>query len=164
MRSLLRMERTRWRRSGRAWRIHRTASCSSCLWTTTTTRSRRRSQESRVWGVQLATSEHLVDQSIMPVMGGFVPTGVNPHLVWNVRNALDAEGFGDIKILVSGSISVARIREFEDAGVPVDAYGIGTALTNGRFGFAADVVMLDGASHARAGRSLKPSVRMERVR
>ena len=123
-----------------------------------------RSQESRVWGVQLATSEHLVDQSIIPVMGGFVPTGVNPHLVWNVRNALDAEGFGDIKILVSGSISVPRIREFEDAGVPVDAYGVGTALTNGRFGFAADVVMLDGASHARAGRSLKPNPRMERVR
>lgn len=123
-----------------------------------------RSQESRVWGVQLATSEHLVDQSIIPSMGGFVPTGVNPTLVWNVRNALDAEGFGDIKILVSGSISVARIREFEDAGVPVDAYGVGTALTSGRFGFAADVVMLDGAPHSRAGRSLKPNTRMERVR
>jgi nicotinate phosphoribosyltransferase len=123
-----------------------------------------RSQESRVWGVQLATSEHLVDQSIIPSMGGFVPTGVNPTLVWNVRNALDAEGFGDIKILVSGSITVSRIREFEDAGVPVDAYGVGTALTNGRFGFAADVVMLDGASHARAGRSLKPNPRMERVK
>ena len=123
-----------------------------------------RSQESRVWGVQLATSEHLVDRSIIPSMGGFVPTGVNPTLVWNVRNALDAEGFGDIKILVSGSITVSRIREFEDAGVPVDAYGVGTALTNGRFGFAADVVMLDGASHARAGRSLKPNPRMERVK
>ncbi|HUQ82955.1 MAG TPA: hypothetical protein VM076_17520 [Gemmatimonadaceae bacterium] len=123
-----------------------------------------RSQESRVWGVQLATSEHLVDRSIIPVMGGFIPTGVNPNLVWNVRNALDAEGFGDIKILVSGAVSVPRIREFEDAGVPVDAYGVATALTNGRFGFAADVVMLDGASHARAGRTLKPNPRMERVR
>jgi nicotinate phosphoribosyltransferase len=123
-----------------------------------------RSQESRVWGVQLATSEHLVDQSIIPAMGGFVPTGVNPHLVWNVRNALDAEGFGDIKILVSGAITVARIRQFEDDGVPVDAYGVGTALTSGRFGFVADVVMLDGAAHARAGRTLKPNPRMERVR
>src|SRR5919112_966236 len=88
-----------------------------------------RSQESRVWGVQLATSEHLVDRSILSNMGGFIPTGVNPQLVWNVRNALDAEGFGDIKILVSGSITVARIREFEDSGVPVDAYGVGSALT-----------------------------------
>ena len=123
-----------------------------------------RTQESRVWGVQLATSEHLVDRSIMPVMGGFVPTGVNSHLVWNVRNALDAEGFGDIKILVSGSITVMRIREFEDEGVPVDAYGVGTALTSGRFGFVADVVTLDGAAHARAGRTLKPNPRMERVR
>jgi len=57
-----------------------------------------------------------------------------------------------------------RIREFEEAGVPVDAYGVGSALTSGRFGFAADVVILDGASHARAGRSLKPNARMERVR
>ena len=123
-----------------------------------------RSQESRVWGVQLATSEHLVDQSIIPVMGGFVPTGVNPRLVWNVRNALDAEGFGEIKILVSGSITVARIRAFEEAGIPIDAYGVGTALTSGRFGFVADVVMLDGTAHARAGRTLKPNARMERVR
>ena len=123
-----------------------------------------RSQEARVWGVQLGTSENLVDRSIIPAMGGFVPTGVNPTLVWNVRNALDAEGFGDIKILVSGSITVSRIREFEDAGVPVDAYGVGTSLTSGRFGFAADVVMLDGVAHARAGRSLKPNPRMERVR
>ena len=123
-----------------------------------------RSQESRVWGVQLATSEHLVDQSIIPVMGGFVPTGVNPRLVWNVRNALDAEGFGEIKILVSGSITVARIREFEEIGVPIDAYGVGTSLTSGRFGFVADVVMLDGTAHARAGRTLKPNSRMERVR
>src|SRR5215212_6619566 len=123
-----------------------------------------RSQESRVWGVQLATSEHLVDQSILSVMGGFVPTGVNPQLVWNVRNALDAEGFGDIKILVSGSVTVSRIREFEDNGVPIDAYGVGSALTSGRFSFVADVVMLDGAAHARAGRTLKPNARMERVR
>jgi nicotinate phosphoribosyltransferase len=123
-----------------------------------------RSQESRVWGVQLATPEQLVDQSIIPVMGGFVPTGVNPRLVWNVRNALDAEGFGEIKILVSGSITVARIREFEEVNVPIDAYGVGTSLTSGRFGFVADVVMLDGTAHARAGRTLKPNPRMERVR
>ena len=123
-----------------------------------------RSQESRVWGVQLATSEHLVDRSIIPEMGGFVPTGVNAHLVWNVRNALDAEGFGDIKLLVSGSLSVERIRAFEEEGVPVDAYGVGTALTAGRFGFVADVVTLDGAPHARAGRALKPNERMERVK
>jgi len=48
--------------------------------------------------------------------------------------------------------------------VPVDAYGVGSALTSGRFSFVADVVMLDGAAHARAGRTLKPNPRMERVR
>lgn len=122
------------------------------------------SQESRVWGVQLATSENLVDRSIIPQMGGFVPTGVNPQLVWNVRNALDAEGFGEIRVLVSGSITVERIRQLEDEGAPIDAYGVGSALTAGRFGFVADVVTLDGRAHARAGRVLKPNERMERVK
>ena len=43
----------------------------------------------RLFGVRLDTSETLVDQSIVPQMGLFKPTGVNPQLVWNVRRALD---------------------------------------------------------------------------
>src|SRR5688572_11559134 len=53
-----------------------------------------RSQEARVWGVQLGTSDHLVDRSIIPEMGGVVPSAVHPGLMWNVANALDAEGCG----------------------------------------------------------------------
>jgi nicotinate phosphoribosyltransferase len=123
-----------------------------------------RAQEARVWGVQLSTSEYLVDRSIIPEMGGFDPTGVNSQLVWNVRNALDAEEFGHIHLLVSGSVSVERIRQFEDEGVPVDAYGVGSALTAGQFGFMGDVVMLDGRPSARAGRAYNPNLRMERVK
>jgi nicotinate phosphoribosyltransferase len=123
-----------------------------------------RSQESRVWGVQLSTSEYLVDRSIIPEMGSFPPTGVNAALVWNVRNALDAEGFGDIKIVVASGVTADRIHQFEDDGVPVDAYAVGSALYAGRYGFVADVVMLDGQPHARAGHSLKPNPRFERVK
>ena len=123
-----------------------------------------RAQDVRLWGVQLATSERLVDASIIPQMGAFVPTGVNPPLVWNVRNALDAEGFGDVKILVSGTITVERIRAFEEEGVPVDAYGVGASLSAGQFGFVADVVMVDGLVQARVGGGVKASVRLERVR
>ena len=60
-----------------------------------------RALEGQLWGVQLATSENLVDVIDLPAMGTFPPTGVESQLVWNVRNALDAEGFGDIKILAS---------------------------------------------------------------
>src|ERR1041384_1079897 len=82
----------------------------------------------RLWGVRLDTAENMVDRSVVPQMGGFKPTGVNAHLVWNVRNALDAEGFGDVRIIVSGGFDQARIAAFEEDGVPVDAYGVGAAL------------------------------------
>ena len=118
----------------------------------------------RLWGVQLATSEHLVDASIIPAMGAFTPTGVNPHLVWNVRNALDAEGLGHIKILASSGFTVERIRQFEDEGVPVDAYGIGAALLAGRTGFMAAIVASDQPLRLRAGTELRPNPRLEKVK
>jgi nicotinate phosphoribosyltransferase len=123
-----------------------------------------RALESQLWGVQLATSENLVDVSIIPVMGTFPPTGVNPNLVWNVRNALDAEGFGDIKILASSGMTLDRIQQFEEEGVPVDAYGIGAALLAGRTGFTAALVQLDRPLRLRVGSELRPNPRLERVK
>ena len=120
--------------------------------------------DDRLWGVRLDTSEFMVDRSVIPLMGAFRPAGVNPPLVWNVRNALDAEGFGDVKIIVSGGFDLARIRSFEEEGVPVDAYGIGSAAHEGRWDFTADVVQLDGKPQSKAGRELRPNPRMERVK
>ena len=98
----------------------------------------------RLWGVRLDTSEHMVDTSLLSQLGKFRPTGVNPQLVWNVRNALDGEGFGDVQIVVSGGFDADRVQEFEDEGAPVDAYGIGSAAYKGTFDFTADVVQVDG--------------------
>lgn len=123
-----------------------------------------RALEGQLWGVQLATSENLVDVSIIPAMGTFPPTGVNPNLVWNVRNALDAEGFGDIKILASSGMTLERIQDFEEEGVPVDAYGIGAALLAGRTGFTAALVQLDRPLRLRVGSELRPNPRLERVK
>lgn len=120
--------------------------------------------EDRLWGVWLGTPDHLVDKSIIPVMGTFPPTGVNPELVWNVRNALDADGYGDVKILVAGGLPADRLREFEEVGVPVDAYGVGSTTFVARSAFAADIVKVNGAEVSRAGRALKGNSRMERVR
>ena len=117
----------------------------------------------RLYGVRLDTSETLVDRSIIPQMGGFKPTGVNPQLVRNVRHGLDEAGFPHVKIIVSGGFNVAKIREFEEQGVPVDAYGVGSSLFQGRFDFTADIVSVDGAPCAKVGRTLRPNPRLSRV-
>jgi nicotinate phosphoribosyltransferase len=117
----------------------------------------------RLWGVRLDTSEQLVDRSLLDEMGGFTPTGVNPRLVEKVRGALDGAGFGDVKIVVSGGFTAARIREFEGADVAVDAYGVGSSLIRGQNDFTADVVLLDGRPCAKVGRAYAPNPRLERV-
>ncbi len=123
-----------------------------------------RALDDRLWGVRLDTSEFLVDRSVIGQMGTFRPTGVNPALVWNVRNALDAEGFGDVKIVVSGGFDLGRIRAFEEDGVPVDAYAVGASAHDGRWEFTGDVVQLDGKPQGKVGRELRPNPRMERVK
>jgi nicotinate phosphoribosyltransferase len=123
-----------------------------------------RALDDRLWGVRLDTSELMVDRSVIGQMGTFRPTGVNPRLVWNVRDALDAEGFGDVRIVVSGGFDYDRIRDFGDEDVPVDAYGVGASAHEGRWDFTGDVVQLDGKPQAKAGRELRPNPRLERVR
>jgi nicotinate phosphoribosyltransferase len=118
----------------------------------------------RLYGVRIDTSETLVDESVVPQMGTFKPTGVNPQLVWNVRRALDQEGFQHVKIVVSGGFTVEKIRDFEKQGVPADQYGVGSSLFQGRFDFTADVVRVGDAPVAKVGRSYRPSPRLERVR
>jgi nicotinate phosphoribosyltransferase len=117
----------------------------------------------RLYGVRLDTSEMLVDQSLWGQMGYFKPTGVNPQLVWNVRRALDAEGFNQVKIVVSGGFTVDKIRDFEKQKVPVDGYGVGSSLFQGRHDFTADVVLLEGKPCAKVGREYRPNPRLERV-
>jgi len=122
-----------------------------------------RSLGHRLWGVRLDTAESMVDRSIMPMMGSFKPTGVNPQLVWNVRHGLDREGFQHVKIVVSGGFTVERIVAFEKAGVPVDSYGVGSSLFAGRFDFTADIVRVNGRPESKAGREYRPNTRLEKV-
>jgi nicotinate phosphoribosyltransferase len=117
----------------------------------------------KLWGVRLDTSETLVDRSLLDEMGGFKPTGVNPRLVHKVRDALDEAGYRDVRIVVSGGFTAQRIREFEAAGVPVDAYGVGSSLIRGDNDFTADVVITEGRPSAKVGRHYMPNPRLERV-
>ena len=117
----------------------------------------------RLWGVRLDTSESLVDRSLWGELGDFTPTGVNERLVRNLRAALDAAGHGEVRIVVSGGFTVDKIRMFEERGVPVDAYGIGSSLIRGSNDFTADIVVTDGEPSAKVGRRLRPNPRLELV-
>ena len=72
-------------------------------------------------------------------------------------------GFGHVKIVVSGGFTAEKIRDFERAGVPVDAYGVGSCLFQGRFDFTADVVRHEGAPCAKVGRRYRPNPRLTPV-
>ena len=117
----------------------------------------------RLWGVRLDTSGQLVDRSLWGEMGDFDPRGVNERLVRKVRDALDADGFERVRIVVSGGFTVEKIEEFERRSVPVDAYGIGSSLIRGQNDFTADIVMTDGRPSAKVGRRFRPSERLELV-
>jgi nicotinate phosphoribosyltransferase len=117
----------------------------------------------KLWGVRLDTSEMLVDRSLWEELGDFKPTGVNERLVRKVRDALDNDGFEHVKIVVSGGFTIEKIEQFEENGVPVDAYGVGSSLIRGSNDFTADIVLTDGRPSAKVGRRYKPNPRLELV-
>ena len=119
---------------------------------------------SRLWGVRLDTSGDLVDHSLEDENGDSDLRGVNERLVHEARDALDAEGFTGVRIVVSGGFTVEKIRAFEERGVPADAYGVGSSLIRGENDFTADVVMTDGIPSAKVGRYSRPNPRLELVR
>jgi nicotinate phosphoribosyltransferase len=96
-------------------------------------------------------------------MGDFDPRGVNERLVRKVREALDRDGFERVKIVVSGGFTIDRIKAFEEAGVPVDAYGIGSSLIRGSNDYTGDIVLTDGRESAKVGRRFRPNPRLEPV-
>jgi nicotinate phosphoribosyltransferase len=102
-------------------------------------------------------------------MGTFPPTGVVPQLVRNVREALDANGYAHVKIVVSGGFDANKIRVFEEEDVPVDAYAVGSAFFEGtgRFDYTADIVAIERAGRwtecHKAGRPERPNPRLSGV-
>jgi nicotinate phosphoribosyltransferase len=116
-----------------------------------------------LWGVRLDTSDRLADRALQERYGESAPKGVAPELVELVRAELDARGFHNVRIVVSGGFTADRIRAFERADIPVDAYGVGSSLLRGSNDFTADVVMVDGRPIAKVGRGLRPNQRLQHV-
>jgi nicotinate phosphoribosyltransferase len=117
----------------------------------------------RLWGVRLDTSGTMVDRALWSEMGDFAPTGVNRRLVEKVRQALDAEGFDHVRVIVSGGFTAGRIAAFEATGVAVDSYAVGSSLLKGSADYTADVVLREGRPCAKVGRVHRPSTRLRPV-
>jgi len=132
--------------------------------------------EGALAGVRLDTSEKLVDISLKDLADGDPGrklNGVVPELVINVRTALDAEGFSDVGLWVSGGFTPTKIRRFEEAGVPVAGYGVGSSLLGHNHGdvdglisgfdFTADIIRVDDRDESKIGRSARPNPRFVRL-
>jgi nicotinate phosphoribosyltransferase len=113
--------------------------------------------------VRLDTSDKLADESLRRLHGDAAPTGVAAELVELMRSELDRAGYPDVHIVVSGGFTAERIRAFEERGVPVDSYGVGSALIRGENDFTGDIVMTDGRPSAKVGRHVRPNPRLELV-
>lgn len=116
--------------------------------------------------VRVDTSNNMVDQYFMrnqDKLGTFDPRGSNPTLIFALREALDNEGFHNVKIVVSGGFNAEKISDFEKQNTPVDIYGVGSSLLKVNISFTGDNVLLDGKEQAKAGRKYRPNPRLERV-
>ncbi len=140
-----------------------------------------------LYGVRLDTSGSLRDESVPPLGDATLDLGVNPRLVFLVRQALDsawetwdipsewlktAQDFcHNVKIVVSGGFNPEKIARFEKLSVPVDIYGVGSSLFDNHgptvTDYTADVVRIkvDGQwiDLAKIGRKALENPDLERV-
>jgi nicotinate phosphoribosyltransferase len=143
----------------------------------------------KLFGVRPDTSANMRDVSVPPLGDKALDCGVNPRLVFAMREAIDREWTtwglsGDdaalaeryckeVKIAVSGGFTPAKIRQFEDLGVPADIYGVGSWLLSACEGhgtsndFTADVVRVKIQDRwydlSKAGRKACDNLMLERV-
>jgi nicotinate phosphoribosyltransferase len=106
----------------------------------------------RLWGVRLDT----------PAERG----RVTPDLVKEVRARLDQAGCQHVKIVVSGGIDPPRIRLFRERRAPIDAFGIGSAISGAPpIDFTGDIKAIEGKPIAKRGRipGITPNPRLKRV-
>jgi nicotinate phosphoribosyltransferase len=141
----------------------------------------------KLYGVRLDTSGSLRDVSVLPLGDPVLDLGVNPRLVFNVRQALDSawerwnlpntwkeaakEFCRSVKIVVSGGFNPEKIRRFEKLSVPADIYAVGSYLFNNNGStvtdFTSDVVRVKVHSEwidmAKVGRRVGDNSNLERV-
>lgn len=144
-------------------------------------------QKYKLYGVRLDTSGSLRDVSVQPLGDVALDLGVNPRLVFNVRQAIDnawenwnlpqawkeagKEFCHNVKIVVSGGFNPEKIRKFEKLEVPVDIYAVGSYLFNNSNAtstdYTSDVVRVkihgQWMDMAKVGRKVGENENLERV-
>lgn len=98
----------------------------------------------KLYAVRPDTSGNMRDKALVPLGVRELDFGVNPRLVWTLRQAID-KAYQDwsipfealeiaktwckeVKIVVTGGFNADKIKTFEDLKVPVDIYGVGSSL------------------------------------
>ncbi|HEV7499186.1 MAG TPA: nicotinate phosphoribosyltransferase [Vicinamibacteria bacterium] len=143
----------------------------------------------KLYGVRPDTSANMRDESVPPLGDNRLDYGVNPRLVFAMREAIDREWMDwdlsgddralaerycrDVKIAVSGGFGPPKIKQFEDLGVPADIYGVGSWLLSScdehgtNNDYTADVVRvrIEGRWYdlAKTGRKAADNLMLERV-
>ncbi|NLB95367.1 MAG: nicotinate phosphoribosyltransferase [Armatimonadetes bacterium] len=136
-------------------------------------------QRFKLAAVRPDTGANLRDVSVPPLGDRRLDAGVNARLVFTLREAIDnawqawnlprkwhswaQKWCRDVRIIVTGGFKPEKIREFEELGVPVDIYGVGSYLLSScdihgtNNDYTADVVRVkvDGKWYdmAKAGRA-----------
>ncbi len=98
----------------------------------------------KLYAVRPDTSANMRDEAVEPIGDKALDCGVNPRLIWKIRKTMDKayEAWNvpeeyrelakkwceDVKIVATGGFNIKRINQFEQLGVPVDVYGIGSSL------------------------------------
>jgi nicotinate phosphoribosyltransferase len=91
---------------------------------------------------------------------------VTADLVHEVRARLDQDGFGHVRIVVSGGLTPDRIRYYQEAEAPVDSFAVGSYISGATpIDFTGDIKEIDGRPIAKRGRipGLTPSPRLRPV-
>ncbi|MFQ5613475.1 MAG: nicotinate phosphoribosyltransferase [Anaerolineae bacterium] len=143
----------------------------------------------QLYGVRLDTSGNMRDVCVPPIGEKRLDNGVNPRLVWTVRQALDnaweswdvpagwltraADYCRQVQIVASGGFNPAKIAWFEELSVPVDIYGVGSSLMSNddslgtNTDFTADVVRVkiggEWIDMAKRGRHVAHNPDLKRV-
>lgn len=116
--------------------------------------------KNKLWGVRIDTAENMKDRSLANKSDNKY-YGVNPTLIKLLRRKLNNKGFNHVKIVVSGGFNEEKIKYFEKLQTPVNAYGLGSALTKGNNDFTADIVMVEDKKISKNGRYFKLNSRFK---
>jgi len=83
-----------------------------------------------------------------------VGTGVSAAAIWRMREALDAAGYGEVRIVASSGFGVEKCRVMADAKAPIDVVGTGSFIPDQwhETYATADIIEYEGVPMVKIGR------------